>query len=292
MKVSAIQQRRKRIFIERCIQGGLTRTNYMGSEANEIYSGLYLDTSPARVTVYREQFENFWKYQAIDLTFISWFSPAHPRVCNWIWAQLVLRLRGRIYLEGMPMNHMKEIFNSFIFNDFYFDEHAFTTEERYFAIIDFLDYWKQSADKKLLFINGMKGRWAEFQQHRQRYTKDSFQWLDINEEAQCEWAWEFIHKKLSPLGVCLFPRDGKEMFHDTILVLDLLCTSFPNEYNAFINDLRNAWAQQKIRNKNKDELIISLDMKKKLAYLAKKMNCTPAEAMDKLLDKECAAFKG
>jgi hypothetical protein len=279
---------RNRNFLERFLDDKNIQTSHLWVKGTQFDKNLYANTSLGVIKLLKNQINDFREYQALDLQNIEWLSPKEKRLCNWVWAIVIKNIKMPVrWGESFdyPLQIVKNNFNTFIFKDFQADASAFTTEERYKAIIDYFDYFDQSMTHKLLYLADIKNSWTQYQRERDSFMHGDYKWLDINDHAQCEWVWDFIRKKYCLLDIKLSPRNSIEMYHDSILTLDFLWPTLKDEYEVSIKELKNAWAQQKIRNKKKEPNLLSPKTEKRLKLSAKKHKLTPSELIDKLLDE-------
>ncbi|VFS47327.1 hypothetical protein [Budvicia aquatica] len=67
------------------------------------------------------------------------------------------------------------------------------TQHRYNLIVDFFDSWYEQPANKTQLIEHLKKEWQAI------YAKPKrFKWLNIHDDEQCEWVWDYIVKAQKP----------------------------------------------------------------------------------------------
>lgn len=253
--------RRLRNFIIRWLEFKQIHYDPYGPDEMKLAEDIYVKTSVGRTKLLRVRIEKYLEHQAIPLDSISWLSPKFERQCNWVWGQLVIEFQNAHQTKYIPPT-------------FSFDTHAFTTKERYQSIIDFFDYLNVPTALKFRKADELKATWV-----KQAAKRAKIDWLDIDNKEQCEWIWE--HSSEVFYGeIPLAPRDNKEKYHDTILLYDTYQEMFNGDT---LKKLKNGWAQQKSRTKQKGKGVISEKSLNKIRKQASKLGITPDEFIEKLL---------
>lgn len=96
----------------------------------------------------------------------------------------VIDANGNQVLETGPTNFLNGISNSMQF--------PVSHQERYDAIVNYLDRVPASLQSRLFYIKNIREQW-----HFKRSNRKEIN-IPLSDEALCEWAWQYMHQKTYP----------------------------------------------------------------------------------------------
>ena len=166
-----------------------------------------------------------------------------------------------------PKNYRQIIWASKTFfteMDFYFLNTGF--ENYHDLIIKFFDRIILPSEEKIQILSEKKQEWARFK------TPDSeLKWLDINNSAQLNWAWTYLHKFLRSIQVPN-PVTNDEFYGAILASFDRMSYSHYADKQLFIGKMKKTWSQKKFRDSGKAKkpyhLPLTQQAKKNLEELA------------------------
>jgi len=252
----------------------------------------YKASSASDITTFHNLKEAMSEYSRIRLeeSSFSWIDTSNKRLCNWVW--LIIKQGNEYGCLGSWKNQTisialdgKDLSADFI-NEFSLPSISVLPKEQHESIVSFFDMINLGVKTKQAIMDTLRVNWSDV-------NSFSFKWLDANNKAQCEWAWEYINKsdrlnnlykhKISGL---LLPNNHKQQRDMTIAMFDAW-PAIVDTKELFMRDMRKSWSQQKYRMKQTDKksysFLLKPETKAMLDEMAEKESMKQSEYLDLLI---------
>ncbi|CAK2442032.1 hypothetical protein VCRA2113O415_210014 [Vibrio crassostreae] len=202
------------------------------------------------------------------------------RLCYWLWRKLA---------ENNVPNPDTVTVIADTYQKLHLPDKTFSTKERHAVIVRYLDCWDKNALEKQEAILALLDEWNRVKEI------ESFSWFNINDEQQSEWLYDRI--SASPAGQSLNPTNtvttasSLERAIIAIGYFDLWREHYGYK-ELFINKVKNAWTQQKHRDKIKTDgkrncnVILKNRTKKRLDEMATERGMSRNNFLEWLINKE------
>ena len=206
----------------------------------------------------------------------------NDRYCYWAW----INIRSVFNVRGEPEFH-GPMLNLPLYERMIIDRKPSSTNERYNAIISFFDQLDKNIDTKRNYLSYLKESLGSMS-----YYLKSFNWLNENDDEQCNWAFRYIttgNTNIFNPYIITSTLSTKEIYLTIITSFDTWYSS-PAEKELFLIKIKKAWSQKKYRDETlKKKLLntyISHDAKNKLDKLTKGSRRKINEVIEELINKE------
>jgi len=225
-----------------------------------------------------------FKSDTLSESEFEWINDKDERQCYWIWTNIKDKL-GHIQLMNdhpllqIPFN-AKERLKQIIF---ILDNHAFPANPQEISNHAF----------RQMELNTLRNQWSNIYRNQKLH-----QWLDQNNEAQLDWAWDyFTNNNIHGLHTFNIPAIPICNLHDKYLTLIAeIDSKFLKESNTgtanlqfIIDKAKRAWSQKKHRDKRGDKksfnFVLPIETKEKLNEIAVNKDQKINETLEKLINK-------
>lgn len=231
----------------------------------------------------------------MDESDFNWVKTSE-RACYWLWGYIrsaddamLGYFSSNSSIPSIPLHTLYETFN--------LNLNPVTTEERFQSIIQFFDMWSESKERKRDFLQIREAEWQTI------YAKPKpFKWLDINDDEQCEWVWNYIVQAQKPetLGyiitsermkiptLYLSPLNIEEKKLAIYAAIDLW-RGHKDSIKLFFKNINRTVSQQKHRIKQKDKkpfnTHLTIDTKARLDEIARRQDKKIIDIIDQLINQ-------
>ncbi|AWH88223.1 hypothetical protein [Limnobaculum parvum] len=171
------------------------------------------------------------------------------------------------------------------------------TQHRYNLIIDFFDSWYAPLNYKTSLLKKLESEWEAI-----NVKPKPFKWLDINDDEQCKWVWNYISEAQKPkLAYTLAYSDKMKIptfyLHPSnideiklaIYVAVNLWRAHPDTKKLFFKDINKAFSQKKHRIKKADSkpfnTYLKIETKKRLNEIARRQDKKIVDIIDSLINQ-------
>lgn len=228
-----------------------------------------------------------------DIEF-EWFKN-NEQACYWVWGYL--RSADRYMLKFPYQPSYFEDADIPPYENMKLETSPVNTQHRYNLVVDFFDSWYEQPANKTQLIEHLKKEWQAI------YAKPKpFKWLDINDDEQCEWVWNYIvqAQKPEPLKyitssermkiptLYLSPLNIEEKKLAIYAAIDLW-RGHKDSIKLFFKNINKTVSQQKHRIKKIDSkpfnTYLKIDTKARLDEIARRQDKKIIDIIDQLINQ-------
>ncbi len=261
-------------------------------EINKTLSVYYSDPQASKSIV--EKMKTGCSRMVLSNEDLNWIDKKDSRQCYWLWSYLYSLYEPQFHYYNprrpsipSPLDVVtSHKYTTTLYNHLELPNSPFSPEDKYQAIILYLDLWPADNYRKKAFNKHLKEQWQKIK------TQDKqFKWLNSSNHAQAEWSWKYLqnYSKVNLTEDIQFTGRDQDLHWATLAAIDLWDASVDSK-ELFIIKMKKAWSQKKhrdgLKGKKAYNFVLSNTIKNKLNRLAKHNDSKLNETLEKLINSE------